>query len=54
MNYSLDAGAWNSVFAVPAGVVDKYIKLADGASLKLLLYLLRHGGESFRERGQGQ
>ena len=49
MNYSLDAGAWNSVFAVPAGVVDKYIKLADGASLKLLLYLLRHGGESFTE-----
>lgn len=47
MNYSLDAGAWNSVFAVPASVVDKYIKLADGASLKLLLYLLRHGGESF-------
>lgn len=49
MKYSLDAGAWNSVFAVPTGVVDKYIKLADGASLKLLLYLLRHGGESFTE-----
>lgn len=49
MNYSLDAGAWNSVFAVPASVVDKYIKLADGASLKLLLFLLRHGGESFSE-----
>lgn len=49
MNYSLDAGAWSSVFAVPASVVDKYIKLADEASLKLLLYLLRHGGESFTE-----
>ncbi len=49
MNYSLDAGAWNSVFAVPSSVVDKYIKLADGASLKLLLFLLRHGGESFTE-----
>lgn len=49
MNYSLSAGAWNSVFAVPASVVDKYIKLADGNSLKLLLYLLRHGGESFTE-----
>ena len=49
MNYSLDAGAWNSVFAVPSSVVDKYIKLADGASLKLLLYLLRHGGDSFTE-----
>lgn len=49
MNYSLNAGVWNSIFAVPASVVDKYIKLADGASLKLLLYLLRHGGESFTE-----
>ena len=49
MNYSLNAGAWNSVFAVPTSVVDKYIKLADGNSLKLLLYLLRHGGESFTE-----
>ncbi len=49
MNYSLDAGAWNSVFAVPSSVVDKYIKLADGTSLKLLLFLLRHGGESFTE-----
>ena len=49
MNYSLSAGAWNSVFAVPASVVDNYIKLADANSLKLLLYLLRHGGESFTE-----
>ncbi|MGN1339041.1 MAG: DnaD domain protein [Oscillospiraceae bacterium] len=50
MNYSLSAGAWNSVFAVPSSVVDKYIKLADGNSLKLLLFLLRHGGESFTEQ----
>ncbi len=49
MKYSLDAGVWSSVFAVPSSVVDKYIKLADGASLKLLLFLLRHGGESFTE-----
>ncbi len=47
MNYSLNIGEWNSVFAVPSGIVDKYIKLASGNSLKLLLYLLRHGGESF-------
>lgn len=45
MVYSLNAGDWNSVFAVPSSVVDKYIKLAGGNSLKLLLYLLRHGGE---------
>lgn len=49
MNYSLNAGEWNSVFAVPSSVVDKYIKLAGGNSLKLLLFLLRHGGEIFTE-----
>lgn len=49
MKYSLNAGEWNSVFAVPASVVDKYIKLAGGDSLKLLLFLLRHGGEEFSE-----
>ncbi len=47
MNYSLNAGEWNSVFAVPSGVVDKYIKIASGNSLKLLLFLLRHGGTLF-------
>ncbi|MGN0687176.1 MAG: DnaD domain protein [Oscillospiraceae bacterium] len=49
MNYSLNAGEWNSVFAVPSGVVDKYIKLASGNSLKLLLFLLRHGGTLFSD-----
>lgn len=47
MNYSLNIGEWNSVFAVPSSVVDRYIKLASGNALKLLLFLLRHGGESF-------
>lgn len=47
MKYSLNAGEWNKVFAVPSSVVDKYIKLASGNSLKLLLYLMRHGGETF-------
>lgn len=49
MNYSLNVGEWNSVFAVPASVVDKYIKIAGENSLKLLLYLLRHGGKTFSE-----
>lgn len=43
----MNAGEWNKVFAVPSSVVDKYIKLASGNALKLLLYLTRHGGESF-------
>ncbi len=50
MEYSLNAGEWNSVFAVPSSVVDKYIKLASGNALKLLLYLTRHGGETFTEQ----
>lgn len=49
MDYTLNAGVWNSVFAVPTSVVDEYIKLAGGNSLKLLLFLLRHGGKSFSE-----
>ena len=50
MNYSLNAGEWNSVFAVPSSVVDKYIKLASGDSLKLLMFLLRHGGTLFSDK----
>lgn len=49
MNYSLNIGEWNSVFAVPSSVVDKYIKLASGNALRLLLYMLRHGGEKLTE-----
>lgn len=47
MEYSLNAGVWNEVFAVPSSVVDRYIKLASGNALKLLLFLMRHGGKSF-------
>lgn len=47
MNYSLNIGEWNSIFAVPASIVDRYIKLAGANDLKLLLFLLRHGGREF-------
>lgn len=47
MNYTLNIGEWNSVFAVPSSIVDKYIKLANGNALKLILFLLRHGGETY-------
>lgn len=49
MKYSLNAGEWNSVFAVPASVVDRYIKLASAGSLKLILFLMRHGGKEFTD-----
>ena len=42
MDYYLRLGCWGGVFAVPNQVVDDYIKLASGASLKVLLYMLRN------------
>lgn len=45
MNYGINLGQWNSVFAVPTSVVDDHMKLAGAAQLKVLLYLLRHAGE---------
>lgn len=45
MNFSINLGDWNSVFAVPSSVVDKHIKLAGSAQLKVLLWMLRHAGE---------
>ncbi len=47
MNYTLNIGIWNSVFAVPSSIVDEYIRLASGNSLKLILFLLRHSNETY-------
>ena len=44
MSYHINLGQWNSVFAVPASLVDQHIKLASEAQLKVLLYILRHSG----------
>lgn len=46
MNIKINLGIWNSVFCVPSVVADNYLKLARGSDLKVLLFLLRHGGES--------
>lgn len=48
MELSLNLGAWNSVFAVPCALVDYHIKLAGGAQLKVLLWILRHAGGSIQ------
>ena len=45
MSYKINLGCWGSVFAVPSDAVDKYIKIASGSSVKVLLYFLRHSGE---------
>lgn len=44
MNYKIDLGGWNGIFAVPNDVVDKYMRIASGTAIKTLLYLLRHSG----------
>ncbi len=46
MNFMVNCGIFDGVFAVPNCVVDKHIKLAGAAQLKVLLYLLRHGGQN--------
>ena len=46
MEYKMELGAWNSIFAVPSVIVDKHLKLAGAAQLKVLLWFLRHAGEN--------
>ena len=49
MKYTVNLGCWGSVFAVPTDVVDKYLKIAGSAQLKVLLYILRNSGAPFGE-----
>ncbi len=43
MSYALQAFGWGQpVFALPAALVDEYIKLASGNQTKVLLVILRH------------
>lgn len=45
MEYRLDLGLWNQVFAVPCALVDRHLKLAGKEQLQVLLWALRHAGE---------
>lgn len=45
MEFNVNLGMWSSVFAVPSQIVDNYIKLAGVTQLKVILWILRHGGE---------
>ncbi len=47
MEYNINLGIWQSVFAVPSEIVDQHIKLAGAAQLKVILWFLRHAGENF-------
>lgn len=46
MDYTLHMGAWSSVFAVPTSLVDRFLKLAGKEQLQVILWMLRHGGET--------
>jgi len=45
MEYFISTGCWGELFAVPDAVVDKYIKLASGSAIKVLLYILRNSNK---------
>lgn len=47
MGFKMNLGLWNSIFAVPSRLVDENLKLADEASLKVILFLLRHSDKLF-------
>ncbi len=49
MEYKISSGIWSQVIAVPTAVVDDYIKLASGANLKVLLYMLRNGSADIEQ-----
>ena len=46
MDYKLNVGQWDSIFAIPKSVVDKHIKLVGSTQLKVLLWVLRHLDEN--------
>ncbi len=45
MEYIINPLKWNTSFAVPAEVVDKYLRLAGSVQLKVLLWLMRHSAD---------
>ena len=46
MTVKINLGEWNNIFAVPTVLVDKYIKLAGGSQIKVLLCILRYAGKN--------
>ena len=50
MDHKLDCGILGGIFAVPNAVVDNFIKLASGEAVKVLLYMLRHSGQSLSSK----
>lgn len=51
MEYRLDVGMWNQVFAVPCALADRHLKLAGKEQLQVILWVLRNAGERFSVEG---
>ena len=49
MEYRVNLGVWSRVFAVPSELVDRYIRTAGEAEIKVLLWALRHSDESYND-----
>ena len=54
MEYRLDMGMWNQVFAVPCALADRHLKLAGKEQLQVILWVLRHAGSSFSPEAMAQ
>ena len=48
MDYNINFSAFGSIFAVPSIIVDKHIKLAGSAQLKVLLWVLRNADVDYK------
>ncbi len=47
MKYGFNCGMWGNIFGVPCIVADRFLKIADGSQLKVILYLFRNNGKLF-------
>lgn len=45
MSLSVNSSGWKRYFSAPCALVDNYLKLADGAALKVILYLIAVDGQ---------
>ena len=49
MDYFINPSCFSSAFAVPVDLCDKYLKLAKGEHIKVLLYMLRNNNDALGE-----
>lgn len=49
MDFTTNSGVWGTMFGVPHVVADNFLKLATGAQIKVLLYILRCSGRTLSD-----